>query len=197
MTTPVSSSIQRPTKRCRGQGPGHYLRKYLLTHWINHSLTYSLTHSFTYLLTHWLIHLLNDSVTYSVTYSLTDSLIHYLLTSRSTVLLEKLTVPQLVKKFPTFYGTRRFITAVKSARHLSLSSARLIQSIPQHPHFLKTHLNIMLPSTAGSSKRFLTLRISHQNPVYTSPLPIRVTRPAYLILLDLITRTNLASSTDY
>jgi hypothetical protein len=25
-------------------------------------------------------------------------------------LLEKLTVTQLVKKFPTFYGTRRFIT---------------------------------------------------------------------------------------
>jgi hypothetical protein len=29
----------------------------------------------------------------------------------SRVLLEKLTVPQLVKKFPEFYGNRRFITA--------------------------------------------------------------------------------------
>jgi hypothetical protein len=28
---------------------------------------------------------------------------------------------QLVKKFPAFYGTRRFITASTSARHLSLS----------------------------------------------------------------------------
>jgi len=28
---------------------------------------------------------------------------------------------QLVKKFPAFYGTRRFITAFTSARHLSLS----------------------------------------------------------------------------
>jgi len=35
--------------------------------------------------------------------------------------LEKLTVPQPVKKFPTFYGTRRFITVFTSARHLSLS----------------------------------------------------------------------------
>jgi len=34
--------------------------------------------------------------------------------------LEKLTGPQLVKKFPAFYGTRRFITAFTSARHLSL-----------------------------------------------------------------------------
>jgi hypothetical protein len=35
----------------------------------------------------------------------------------STVLLEKLTGLQLVKKFPAFYGTRRFITALTSARH--------------------------------------------------------------------------------
>jgi hypothetical protein len=43
-------------------------------------------------------------------------LITYLLTPRSTVLLEKLTGFQLVKKFPAFYGTRRFITAFTSAR---------------------------------------------------------------------------------
>jgi hypothetical protein len=48
-------------------------------------------------------------------------LITYLLTQWSRVLLEKLTVLQLVKKFPAFYGTRRFITTVTSARHLSLS----------------------------------------------------------------------------
>ena len=35
--------------------------------------------------------------------------------------LEKLTGSQLVKKFLTFYGTRRFIAAFTSARHLSLS----------------------------------------------------------------------------
>jgi len=37
------------------------------------------------------------------------------------VLLEKLTGSQLVKKFPTFYGIRRFVTAFTRARHLSLS----------------------------------------------------------------------------
>jgi len=31
------------------------------------------------------------------------------------ILLEKLTVPQLVKKSPAFYGARRFITALTSA----------------------------------------------------------------------------------
>jgi hypothetical protein len=45
----------------------------------------------------------------------------YLLTPRCRVLLEKLTGLQLVKKFPAFHGTRRFITALTSFRHLSLS----------------------------------------------------------------------------
>ena len=45
----------------------------------------------------------------------------YLLTPWSRVLLEKLAGLQLVKKFPAFYGTRRFLTALTSARHVSLS----------------------------------------------------------------------------
>jgi len=48
-------------------------------------------------------------------------LITYLLIPWSRVLLEKPTGFQLVEKFPTFYGTRKFITAFTSARHLSLS----------------------------------------------------------------------------
>jgi hypothetical protein len=38
------------------------------------------------------------------------------------------TSPQLVRKFPAFYGTRRFITALTSALHLSVSWARSSQS---------------------------------------------------------------------
>jgi hypothetical protein len=45
----------------------------------------------------------------------------YLHTPWSTVFLDKLTASHLVKKFPAFYGTRKFITAFTSARHLSLS----------------------------------------------------------------------------
>jgi hypothetical protein len=56
------------------------------------------------------------------------------LTPWSRVLLEKLTDFQLVKKFLAFYGTPRFITAFTSARHLSLSWASSIQSIPPHPN---------------------------------------------------------------
>jgi hypothetical protein len=47
-------------------------------------------------------------------------LITYLLTQWSRVLLEKLTRFQLVKKFPAFYGTRRFITVFTSAPLLPL-----------------------------------------------------------------------------
>jgi hypothetical protein len=45
----------------------------------------------------------------------------YLLTPWNRVFLEKLTSSQLVKKFPAFYVTQRFITAFTSVRHLSLS----------------------------------------------------------------------------
>jgi hypothetical protein len=45
----------------------------------------------------------------------------YLLTPWSRVLPEKLKRPDLLKKFPAFYATRRFITAFTRAHHLSLS----------------------------------------------------------------------------
>ena len=77
---------------------------------------------------------------------------HYLLTPWCRVLLEKLTGLQLVKKFPAFHGTRRFITALTSTHHLSLSWASPIQSIYPQPTswrtilILSTHLHLGLPS---------------------------------------------------
>jgi len=52
----------------------------------------------------------------NVTYLLT-----YLNIPRNRISLEKLTGSQLVKKLPAFYETRRFITAIICARHLSLT----------------------------------------------------------------------------
>ena len=57
----------------------------------------------------------------------------YLLTPWCRVLLEKLTGLKLVKKFPAFHGTRMFITALTSVRHLSLPWDSPIQSIYTHP----------------------------------------------------------------
>ena len=76
----------------------------------------------------------------------------YLLTPWCRVFLEKLTGLQLVKKFPAFYRTRRFITALTSVRQLSLSWATPIQSTYPHPTswrsilILSTLLRLGLPS---------------------------------------------------
>jgi hypothetical protein len=75
-----------------------------------------------------------------------------MLTPNCTVLLEKLKGSRLVKKFRAFYGTRRFITAFTSARHLSLSWAGSIQSTPPHSTccrtilILSSHLRLELRS---------------------------------------------------
>ena len=109
----------------------------------------------------------------------------------SRVLLEKLTGSQLVKEFPAFYGTRRFITAFTMPHHLSLSWARSIQSTPPHPTSLRSililssYLLLGLPSgLLPSSFPTITLYTPH-------PSSIHATCPVHLILLDLITRTIL------
>jgi hypothetical protein len=78
---------------------------------------------------------------------------------------------QLVKKFPAFYGIRKFFTVFTSDRHLSLSWANSIQS-PQPP--------------PTSWRSILIL-----SPIYVWVSPIRTTCPAHLILFDFTTRTIL------
>ena len=113
----------------------------------------------------------------------------YLLTPWCRVLLEKLTGLQLVKKFPAFHRTLKFITTLTSVRHLSLSWASPIQSIYPHPTswrsilVLSTHLCLGLPSglfPSGFPTKTLYTPLSS---------PVRATCPAHLILLDFITRT--------
>ena len=105
--------------------------------------------------------------------------ITYLLTPWCRVLLEKLTGFQLVKKFPAFYRTRRFITALTSVRHLSLSWTSPIHSTYPHPTswrsilILSTHLLLGLPSglfPSGFPTKTLYAPLSS---------PIRATCPAH------------------
>jgi len=106
-------------------------------------------------------------------------IITYLLTPWCGVLLEKLTVLQLVKKFPAFQGTRRFITALTSVCHLSLSWASAIQSIYPHPPtwksilILYTHLRIGLPSgllTSGFRSKTLYTPSPHPYAQHAQPI---------------------------
>jgi hypothetical protein len=107
-------------------------------------------------------------------------------TALSRFFLEKLTCSQLVKNVPALYGTRRFNTEVTIARHLSLSSASSIQSIPPHPtswrSILVLHSHLCLGGLFPSG--FPT------KAQYTSLLsPVRAICPAHLILFEFITRT--------
>ena len=130
-----------------------------------------------------------------VLYDVSYSMYMYFLTPWCRVLLEKLTGLQLVKKFPAFHGTRRFITTLTSLRHPSLSWVSPIQSIYPHPTswrsilILSTHLRLGLPSGPFPSS-FPTKTL------YAPPL-LTHTCPAHLILLDFITHTILGEEYMY
>ena len=88
----------------------------------------------------------------------------YILTPWCRVLLEKLTGLQLVKKFPAFHATRRFITALTSVRHLSLYPVPAQTSPYTHIPPPGIHPNIIHPSIPRSpqwapSLRFLCVYI--------------------------------------
>ena len=109
-----------------------------------------------------------------------------ILTPWCRVLLEKLSGLQLVNKLPAFHGTRRFITALTSVRHLSLSWASPIQSIYQHPTSWRSILTLSAHLRLGLHSGLLPSGFPTKT-LYT-PLssPIRATCPAHLILLDFI-----------
>jgi hypothetical protein len=93
------------------------------------------------------------------------------------VLLERPTGSKLVKKFPTFYWTIRFITTFKWAHHLSPSWARSIQSMLPHltswqpSLILFSHLYLGLPSGLLPHQNFCI----HTNSLMFSPWVLLVT----------------------
>jgi hypothetical protein len=129
--------------------------------------------------------------------SLTHSLTHSLLTYSLTHSTQHSPSPEANRfsasqEIPHIYGTRKFITAFTSARHLSLSWASSIQFISPHPTYwrsiliLSSHLCLGLPS--GMFHSGFPTKTQYTHLLY----PLRATFATHKILLDLITQTTMA-----
>jgi hypothetical protein len=107
------------------------------------------------------------------------------------VLLQKLIIAQLVKKFPACNGTRRFISVFIKTHHCSLFRARLIQSTSLHTICLMSvfvifsHLLVGLPSgffpLSFPAEIFYTFL--HSPIRDTCPPPLHISLLEFIILI--------------
>jgi hypothetical protein len=97
----------------------------------------------------------------------------YYQTPWNRVLLEKLTVSQLVKKFPAFYRLDRFITVSTTDSHRTQSWDGWIQSLHKNrPYFFKELFKIIPPPTSRPPKWPLPFTFTNLNITRTSHRPI-------------------------
>jgi len=86
-----------------------------------------------------------------------------ILTLWCRVLLEKLTGLQLVKKFPVFYGTRRFITALTSARlHMTHTCRNPTSLLRHHTLFPVPQCHRPYPKLTLQKIHFLVCKTAHR-----------------------------------
>jgi hypothetical protein len=98
-----------------------------------------------------------------------------------------LTLPDAVKKFSTFYGTRTLVTVFSTDQHLSLFWAKWILSMPSNPISLRSitvlHFHLRLSHLSG----LFSLKFPHQAACVFLHSAIRTTCNVHHTLLDLIT----------
>jgi hypothetical protein len=104
------------------------------------------------------------------------------LSSWNTILPEKLLAAQVVKKFPAFYGIRRFINVFTIDRQsIHMNAIHILKK-----YLFKIHINIVLLSTPWSSKLSLRFRFVGYNFISMSQLSnVRyMPRPSHNPLYD-------------
>ena len=90
-----------------------------------------------------------------------------------------------IQEFPGILW--KFTTAFTRPLHMSVSCARSVRSVT-HSYFLKLYFNIIVPSTSTFSEWIVSFSFPHRTLYACSFATIRVTCPAHLTILDLITR---------
>jgi hypothetical protein len=111
-----------------------------------------------------------------------DTKIHYLLTY---------SIEQSPSWWANWFAASQEIPRVLWNPNVPHHTQKRPSPVPNLSQPNPVHPNITLPSTPGSPQRALSIRFPHQNPVHTSPLPIRATCYVHLILFDFIIRTRL------
>ena len=94
----------------------------------------------------------------------------------------KLTHPQLLKKFPAFYGNRIFITTFTRAHHVSILSQ--INPLPYPPYSTSLRSFHLCLSVQSGLLQYLPTIILYA----TLLCPVRAIYPAHHVFLDLITQ---------
>ena len=100
-----------------------------------------------------------------------QSLLTYLLTPRSRVFLEKLTGFAANQEIPRILWNNPKVHYRTHKRPPPAPILSQLHPVPTTPsHFLKIHLNIILPSTSWSPQWSLSIKFPHQNHVFPFPL---------------------------